>query len=148
MNTKLAQEIALVVAVGIFTPPAQAQQSPSAPTDLVDIVSRLEQQVGQLQATVSELRAESAKYRAEVAELRQRLPGASQEPVGEPGNSPPPPGTANSADQLSMLHHSSSILPTQPSDESTARPARSRAQFGLFVEAVSCRLRSSRQRAY
>jgi len=111
MNRQLAKKIALGVALGIvITLAAQAQQSPSAPTDLVNIVSRLEQQVGQLQATVSALRAESAKYRAEVAELSRRLPGASREPVGEPGNSPPPPGAANSADRLSMLEDQYSLL--------------------------------------
>lgn len=111
MNTQFAKKIALAVALGIVIPlPAPAQQSSSASTDLVDIVSRLEQQVGRLQVTVSELRAESAKYRAEVDELRRRLPGTSQEPAGEPGNSQPQPGAANSAVRLSNLEDEYSLL--------------------------------------
>jgi hypothetical protein len=111
MNTELAKKIALAVALGIvITLPALAQQSPSAPTDLVDIVSRLEQQVGKLQATVSELRAESAEYRAEVAELRRRLPVESHKPVGEPGNSQQPPGSADAAARLPILEDEYSLL--------------------------------------
>jgi hypothetical protein len=111
MNTELAKKIALAVALGsVIALAAQAQQSASAPADLVDIVRRLEQQVGQLQATVSELRAESAQYRAEVDELRRRLPGTPQEPAGEPGNSQLQSGTANTGAQLSMLEDQYSLL--------------------------------------
>ncbi len=118
MNTELAKKIALAVALGsVITLVAQAQQSPSAPTDLVDIVRRLEQQVGQLQATVSELRAESAQYRAEVGELRRRLPGTPQEPAGEPGNLQPQSGTANAGARLSMLEDQYSLLNGKVNDQ-------------------------------
>lgn len=118
MNTQLANKIALAVALGmVVTLPAQAQQSPSAPTDLADIVRRLEQQVGQLQATVSELRAESAKYRAEVAELRRQLPGPSQELAAEPADSPQQPAAANFAARLSNLEDEYSLLTGKVSEQ-------------------------------